>query len=314
VKEKLDVLKQGSGAEVPIPVLTDVEIVEATPTALGNVTNTVLRPPLPTISVTKPPAPLPVSLPTPFEIATSPLHPSLDMDLEAGHSLSMREISYEQETTSASPLRSSQPFIGHENAATDLGSPSRIPLPKSPAPVPALDLTDHPSPPPAPAAPVTNIHDFLADSDPLLETTPIQPTSPAPGKHLQLPPAEQKLSNQLENPQETSSIVTDDGVGDDTISDPNQDVTIRLVGGGGTAGTTAALLPDDDMHVNGEGEPDIGGVAGTSVVSGVVDGDPSTKDEKKPEQKKSGMSGLRKLGHLSGLRKNDPSSSLKDIV
>jgi cell wall assembly regulator SMI1 len=135
VKATFDVSKQGSGAEVPIPVIADVENLEATPKALGNVTNTVSRPPLPTISVTKPPAPLPVALPTPFDIVSLPSLPSvssLAMDLEAG-SLGMREISHEQETASASPFRSPQSFVGHENAAMGLASPSTIPLPKSPS-------------------------------------------------------------------------------------------------------------------------------------------------------------------------------------
>jgi hypothetical protein len=111
------------------------------------------------------------------------------------------------------------------------------------------------------------------------------------------------------NPQETSGIVPD-GVEDDATSDPNEDVTIRLVGGGGTAGTTAALLPDNDIPVNGQVDHD---VAGTSVISDPLKSS-SKRDSKKPGQKKSSMSGLRKLGHLRGLRKNDSSSSLKDMV
>ena len=298
-------MQQRSDAEVPIPVLAEVEDAEAPPTALGSVTNTPSRPPLPTISITKPPAPLPVSLPTPFDLETLPSRPlsSFDTDLEAGHSSSMREISREKEKTSIPPLRSPQSFAGHENAAMGLASPLSIPLPTSPASIPPLDLTSLPL---APAA--INIHDFLADSDPMLETTPIQPTSPVvAGNPPQLPLAEQKL---LDEPEDNPQGTLGDDLEDDTY--PNEGVTIRLVGGGGTAGTTAAL-PNDDINVNGEAEPDID-VAGTSVVS-VPRKEPNVNMAgKKPEQKKGGMSGLRKLGHLSGLRKNESSSSLKDMV
>lgn len=83
----------------------------------------------------------------------------------------------------------------------------------------------------------------------------------------------------------------------DVTSNPGQDVTIRLVGGGGTAGITTALLPED--NIDGVDTP-----KGPSV----------EKDEKKTEKRKSAMSGLRKLGHLGGLRKNESSGSLKDMV
>ncbi|EMD38350.1 hypothetical protein CERSUDRAFT_113510 [Gelatoporia subvermispora B] len=78
-----------TGAEVPIPVLADVEETSALAAPLGNVTNQhslpQARQPLPIISVTKPPAPKPVDLPSPESIeppSSALSYP--DGDLEAG--------------------------------------------------------------------------------------------------------------------------------------------------------------------------------------------------------------------------------------
>jgi hypothetical protein len=127
----------------------------------------------------------------------------------------------------------------------------------------------------------------------MLQTRPIQPTSPTSGKLL---PVEQDLFNELGT--NRSSNVVIDGIEYDAISNPNEDLTVRLVGGGGTAGT-----------VNDEAEPD------RDVAD--IPKDPSMKKDghsKNNEKRKSGMSGLRKLGHMGGLRKTDSSSSLKDML
>ncbi|KAF9068681.1 hypothetical protein BDP27DRAFT_1265958 [Rhodocollybia butyracea] len=96
----------GSAAEVAIPVLADVDDLETaevtTPTAKTNPTAITRKahPNLPTISITKPPIPLPVELPTPRDIVALPSppdsrHSSFDEDLESGRArgLSRKKVS-----------------------------------------------------------------------------------------------------------------------------------------------------------------------------------------------------------------------------
>lgn len=84
-----------SGAEVPIPVLADVS--NATPSRHSgkdgaDPQETSQKESVPTISITKPPAPLPVDLPTHDEITPpSPDFESRPDDIESGDSL-MREV------------------------------------------------------------------------------------------------------------------------------------------------------------------------------------------------------------------------------
>jgi hypothetical protein len=132
----LDLAGQGA-IEVPIPVLAVVKDGHDVPQQpSGSISS-----PVPTISVTKPPAPLPVSLPTPNDIEVSPtpsVSSSFDGDLEAGHGVSMREIPRTHDpvftprrtSPGKSPrmLRKTDPLLSTPPAElVDLSSPKQLP-------------------------------------------------------------------------------------------------------------------------------------------------------------------------------------------
>ncbi|PCH38155.1 hypothetical protein WOLCODRAFT_161341 [Wolfiporia cocos MD-104 SS10] len=131
-----------SASEVPIPVLSEVgeetsalgPITAPAPPSepLGNATNkahTAGRPSLPTISITKPPAPLPVDLPTPEPLSSpTEFRAPPDGDLEAGEGDVMREIDINQPKVSAIPL--SKPPALREKSPV-LEEKVRVPSPPS---------------------------------------------------------------------------------------------------------------------------------------------------------------------------------------
>ncbi|KAJ7168192.1 hypothetical protein C8R43DRAFT_983381 [Mycena crocata] len=266
-----------SDTEVPIPVVSD----DAT-------TPVTARPSLPTISVTKPPAPLPVDLPTQNDIDVPPSptdspRSSLsfrDDDLESGRAHGMKEISPQPSLIS----RRSPSSPPHPNAQAS-GSVSP----------PLVDA----APPPAPA----DIPDLLADSAPPMDAAPIVPSPPgastATVPTLELLPVEAPLA-----PSEPAQPEEDD-------VDP--DVTIRLVGGGGIAGVSAedAAIPDGEPQTDGEVDTDAESVA-DSVNSETSTTDPANK-KKKHKKTLSGLAGLKKLGNL-GLRKKDSNASVKEAA
>lgn len=154
-----------SGAEVPIPVLMDVgNTASSQRNGQGAVDSPEIsqKSAVPVISITKPPAPLPVDLPTHDEIVPTSLdfdsHPD---DVESGDSL-MREIGHHSRTTtgSGSPRSSSS---GRSTQTT---------------------------PPPPPSAPtLPRVADLLDDPAPSLVVSPIEPSSSArPSPRATSPP------------------------------------------------------------------------------------------------------------------------------
>lgn len=199
----LDVTHQSS-PEVGIPVLADVDDPIPAPSvspALGQLTNMARAGPstLPTISVTRPPAPLPVALPEPQDIlhSTPPESSSFDHDLESGRSSGMREVS--NFVSRSKPLPQ----------ATQASAGSSRPI--SPPVVASSNATDRSKPQKKPTIP-----DLLADSAPAMDTQPIAPSSPATSQVEATP---------------TNAVLE---LHDDA-EDPN--TTIRLIGGGGVVGT-----------------------------------------------------------------------------
>ncbi|KAJ7461018.1 hypothetical protein B0H11DRAFT_2057828 [Mycena galericulata] len=282
-----------SDAEVPIPVVSSDD---ATTPVSG-------RPALPTISVTRPPAPLPVDLPTqndidiipsPTDSRRSSFH---DDDLESGRAQGMREIFQEPPLSRRAP--SSPPY---QNAQASGSTPP----------------TSLSSLPPVPTA----IPDLLADSAPPMDASPITPSPPNGQVTTAIltpelvpaalpPPAEAPAVPQSESASESAQPEEEDAV------DP--DVTIRLVGGGGIAGVSAedaVLAPEGDIPADGgvqtDGEVDTDAESVSSQTAAAADG---PKKEKKHKHKKtmSGLAGLKKLGGL-GLRKKDSSASVKDAA
>ncbi|KAF5391740.1 hypothetical protein D9757_001822 [Collybiopsis confluens] len=288
----LDLLQ--SAAEVPIPVLTDADDVEAaellpeseaTPTTdTYPVFGTRKAPPnLPIISITKPPVPLPVELPTPRDIVALPSppdsrHSSFDLESNRTRALS-------QEATS--PSHRSSPDVSRSSG-----------------------VISPPSPP---------SDDLMVDSDSILETTPIihnvELSTPAPDDVSDLESTvnvpndiESHAANINTGPQ---SIID---TSSETLEDPTQEfpsegdidpnVTIRLVGGGGSSGDVADLAKEEEILDEDDTDADVASLASnTSTATGDV-----TKEKKKHKKTKSGLAGLKKLG-LGGKKKNSVSGT-----
>ncbi|KAG6867947.1 hypothetical protein C0993_009198 [Termitomyces sp. T159_Od127] len=229
-------IRHESSVQVGIPVLADVDTPIPAPTCVPEPSPLPHSASLPTISITRPPAPLPVELPQPIDILpdsapTSPIS-SFDEDLESGRSLGMRH-----------PSR--RPAPPHENSLRSLPTPSASASSTKP-----------------------DIPDLLADSAPALDTQPIAPLSP--GTPIPEPSAH------------------DEG----TPGEP--DTTIRLVGGGGVAGT---VEPEEEHAEGGDDGEDA--VPPEPAANGASGG----KTHKKT---KSSLAGLKKLG--LGLKRGSVSS------
>ena len=290
---------EGSGTEVSISVTADHDESTRTPLAPENDTNSTSRQHLPPISTSKPPAPLPVELPTPYDILPpSSSQSSFEDDLENGHSVGMREISRDQEAILVPPRRSPQ-----TKDVTVASRPSSSPTshsvsPENNYPTGSSVLVDS-----SPLAPAPQVQDLLADSDPGLDTAPIEPTSPLTSKSSDATAAEQSSAQERQTSEETQVPGTR-GDGKDTV-----DLTVRLVGGGGIMGASDAtsLLQEDA----GESEPDLTDTASvTSATTPTGEVSTARKSGKKHERKKSGLAGLKK--HFDGLRKKDSSSNVKE--
>lgn len=278
--EKIPTL-DGSAADVAIPVLADVDDVETvvtTPTAKTNPTTITrkVHPNLPTISITKPPVPLPVELPTPRDIVALPSppdsrHSSFDEDLESGRARGLPELPEEEVSVPRhiSPLSSSSA------------------------------MTSPPSPPP---------EDLMADSDSVLETTPIIQDAELPSSSPYLVNAaepQHEPESVIDTPSDNTLVQTED-VEEATMEDPiDPDVTIRLVGGGGSSGGIAELTADEEVTLDGtDADADVASLASTNSVTSEVNN--GTTKAKKHKKTKSGLAGLKKLG--LGKKKSSVSS------
>lgn len=204
----------GSGAEIPIPVLMDVSNTASSQRygqgAVGSLEIS-QKSAVPVISITKPPAPLPVDLPTHDEIVPTSLdfdsHPD---DIESGGSL-MREIGHHTRTTGSSSPRSS---------LSDPHSPQT-------------------TPPPLPSAPTTSlprVADLLGDPTPSLVVSPaMEPSSSAR-------PSPRTTSPPLLLPIESTPIEADG-------PDPEGEelgATIRLVGNTSEVGLAPDSVQSDE--------------------------------------------------------------------
>jgi len=205
-----------TGAEVPIPVLTDVS---NTASSQRNGQGAVDSPEIsqkaavPVISITKPPAPLPVDLPTHDEIVPTSLdfdsHPD---DIESGGSL-MREIGHHSRTTTGSGSPRSSSSDTHSTQTT---------------------------PPPPASAPTTSlsrIADLLDDPAPSIVVSPMEPSSSAR-------PSPRATSPPLLLPIESTPIRADEP----DQEDEELGATIRLVGNRSEVG----LAPELDQEQSDE--------------------------------------------------------------
>ncbi|TRM62680.1 hypothetical protein BD626DRAFT_498114 [Schizophyllum amplum] len=241
---------------------------------------------LPTISVTKPPAPLPVDVPTPRDIVALPsppdsTHSSFDEDdLELGRSPGIRGHEEESLVALGSPVPAT-PAMG--TMSTALAAPE----------APSIPITQSPSPPPE------NI-DLLDDSAPDLDTAPItpsvtgsSPTTITPSQTLPDPiPAS---ADEPPMPASDADVPEEDG---------EPDVTIRLVGGGGAAGT---VQPEDEEEAQ-QLDDDAASFVSANEVEGAPAVDAQPADTKGHKKSKSSLASLKKLTNLG---KRGSASSVK---
>jgi hypothetical protein len=173
---------------------------------------------VPIISITKPPAPLPVDLPTHDDIVPLPLdfdsHPD---DLESSGSL-MREVSHHSRTTAEFSNPGSQRGSSSDPSSTQ------------------TSLSGYATPPQSvPSTSLSRVADLLGDSAPTLAASPIQlppstrPSPRATSPHLLLP-SESTPINADESDQEGEELVA----------------TVRLVGIGGEVGPALDQAPSEE--------------------------------------------------------------------
>ena len=201
----------------------------------------------------------------------------------------MREVTRDQET--ALVLQRRPP---HSDALESTGS-------KSSSPRPSLLVKLNPEDR-SPPLETSEVQDLLADSDLALETEPIEPTSPVTPKA-----SDHVLAAKASVTDNSSSEALQDGAS----PSPDPNVTIRLVGGGGIAGTSAKAPPDLINQADDSPEPDADSAGDTDAsASSVASPAPvhasSWKSGKTHQRTKSGLAGLKKLGQLGGLRKKEP--------
>lgn len=258
----------GSGAEVPIPVLTtESEDIQTHPTAEGV--------PIPTISVTKPPAPLPVDLPTEHDIVpvdTVYTHGDREQDLEAGVGMMMQEIEHKVEvvTVSRTPPPPASPMLANSEFTEDA---VLVPLP------------DHPDSP-SPSSSVEHVGDVDLLSD--------------EGVVLQAPISADKSSEHGHSSSAGSSPEELIRGSESSEEDALPDDTIRLVGGGGTQGK--AEHTPLDAQPEPEEDNDLVEIESVHSVASI-----DSKKAKKAKHKKEKKSIPKMLG---GKRKKDTASNV----
>ncbi|KAI0780735.1 hypothetical protein BD413DRAFT_666812 [Trametes elegans] len=286
------------GAEVPIPVLADAEnekeasaldVDESSlPTPLGNVTNFSQRQQLPTISVTKPPAPLQLNLPSMSNLNS----PSDDEDsaFPRQDDIEGNPAVQEQESVSASPLTA---------------VPSRMVRERAASPQPAVDTV-------------------ITESPPVMQPTVTPPVAPPTVPDLLVDDATLAGPSQSQsNPAETVKSEEDSPVLVDAADASSQDpdTTIRLIGGGGVSGTIDDTLQADGVLVDEVDTTDAAAAAveedaadAAAEVASItsVDSKASTSS-KKHGKKKSISAGLKKLGQLGGGKRRTDSVTSVDL-
>lgn len=299
-----EISPQGPSSEIPIPILNDsTEDIPSPIVGAMKKHSTVKQhslakpgtpkrqsPPsnLPTIAVTKPPAPLPVKLPTALDIVPSPSppdskHSSLE-DLESGRVNGMREVAEDiglvtsTRKTGKAPLR--------HDSADATGSAIPIPIPSIPPPLISPITTPRATPTTFPPnSPF--LRDLLADSVPGMDKEPIEPSPVTP--EATHPPLELDTSS----------------------DDLKVDTTIRLVGGGGQTGVAENPVISS---LEEEGQPPTEVVKDAQVATINSSEAGSKSNEKSHKKSKSSLVSLKKIGQLGRTIKRDSVSSVKEMI
>lgn len=301
-RDVLDLAKtvNGMAAEVPIPVFEDDS--ESLPT----------RQPLPVISVTKVPAPLPVGLPTQSDIIPSPTSPdsgASSLDLESSRSPMMREIDIEAQLTTSGTPSKAHPLT--DGPAAEAKEPTLVPLPVSPG-VPSAAASAEPIPS---SEAVSDVTDLLTDSAPTMDAPPMQP-SPVSSPLKPASSVESDVESST-NGSEPVLISAEDAIEEPPVEeeDAEPETTVRLVGGAFSEiveeSDPAAETKEDEDEVNEASEKaEVASIASVQSASSR-----SSKRTSQQEKRKSISAGLKKLGHLGGgKRKKDSVSSVKETA
>lgn len=259
---------------VPIPVFTDLKVADES-SALTDITDATSEPRVPSIAITKPPAPLPVGLPTFNDVVSLPSPPdsqrSSTDDLEAGLGLGMTETPTEVVIGKVPPRH--------------LPTAKKVEIPVER--IISADDVRIETPPPI----VENVADLLADTAPAMEVVPLQPSTPTIDVV------------ELDTPGSSEPIVTP-RLSQEEVEEPS--TTIRLVGGGGSSGIIDVSSADDDA-------PDPAADVASETSSGSRS--PPSKKDKNHEKSKSSLTSLKKIANIGGgKRKKDPSSRIEEMI
>ena len=284
-----DISPQGPSpeSEIPLPILNESAEHDLSPTVAKSLPSN-----LPTISVTKAPAPLPVKLPTVCDIVDLPspppsLNPSLE-DLESGRVNGMREVAEDVGlVTSTRKTGKAKSSLHLDSSDATPSTPSAIPT----SPPPLISITTPP--------PVTSPATFRANSPVLPD---LLADLPGVGKE----------------PIEPSPLVADDPLlnPDTSHDDLLAETTIRLVGGGGQV--CVAEIPVASS-LNEEEQPPSEALEATKDADVAAINPSEAEAESKPDEKshkksKSSLASLKKLGQLGRTIKRDSMSSIKGII
>lgn len=227
---KIRTLSGDSAAEVPIPVLFNSPQASSSSAPLSTPIHeepeAELEGPLPIISVTKPPAPLPVSLPTADDLAVGLHAPPSHEDLESGGAIMMREVEAALPAVPPLPPKHNAPIISPPKPDAELPpTPILPPPPVSPNHVPTRSLTRSPDSIMSPTTAIPETTDLLAD-----------PSIPMSVSDIPVLVTESSTTTALA---EDSPVLV-------TSEDALPPSTVRLVGSSGPASTTADELSSND--------------------------------------------------------------------
>ena len=208
-------------------------------------------------------------------------HSSIE-DLESGRHTGMREL-LEDIGLVSSTRKIVQPQPALRREISD-GVGSALPL----SPPPSMS----PSPSSAKVAPSSALPELLVDLAPVLEP------SSSISSNDEIPTQQSLIAD-------TSDFII--GLSDTVEDEADPSTTIRLVGGGGTAGV-AVESPIETSHpedILTESTKDSDTASVTSIAL-------DASGKKGHKKTKSSLAGFKKLGQLGGLRKKDSVSSMRD--
>ena len=234
--------------------------------------------PIPTISVTKPPAPMPVDLPTEHDIVpvdAAYTRGDREQDLEAGEGMMMQEIEHKVEVVTVNvnvnrtPSPRTSPMLANSEFTEDA---VLVPLP---------DQGDSSSP----RSSVEHVGDvdLLSDEDVVLQSPTSRSKSPDHGHSFSSGSSPEELVKSSESGEEGA---------------PPEN-TIRLVGGGGMQGKTEEVKVEDQLEP--EEDNDLVEIQSVKSVASV-----DSKPVKKGKHKR-GKNSVSKI--LGGKRKKDSASN-----